>query len=61
MNEKNVTKYVSQVLVSKREAELKLEQQNFNEKKETNKRKELILAGLSEKEVGSFIDYLSLY
>ncbi|PAV61939.1 hypothetical protein WR25_19048 isoform A [Diploscapter pachys] len=56
VNEKNVTKYVSQVLVSKREAELKLEQQNFNEKKETNKRKELILAGLSEKEADKYLE-----
>lgn len=41
-----VKQYVTQVLVTKREAEIKLEQQNFGERKEINRRKEMILSGV---------------
>ena len=37
---------MTQVLVTKREAEIKLEQQNFGERKEINRRKEMILSGV---------------
>lgn len=46
-----MTQYVTQVLVTKREAEIKLDKQNFGEKKAINKRKELILCGLDPDEV----------
>ncbi|VDK29662.1 unnamed protein product, partial [Anisakis simplex] len=39
VSDKKVTQYVTQVLVTKREAEIKLDQQNFGERKEINKRK----------------------
>ncbi|VDN59463.1 unnamed protein product [Dracunculus medinensis] len=51
VNDKKVTQYVTQVLVTKREAEIKLDKQNFGEKKAINKRKELILCGLDPDEV----------
>ena len=46
-----VTQYVTQVLVTKREAEIKLDQQNFGERKAINKRKELLLAGVDPDEM----------
>lgn len=46
-----VTQYVTQVLVTKREAEIKLDQQNFGERKEINKRKAMLLEGLDPDEV----------
>ncbi|MCP9262319.1 putative ATP-dependent RNA helicase DDX49 [Dirofilaria immitis] len=46
-----VTQYVTQVLVTKREAEIKLDQQNFGERKTINKRKEMLIAGLDPDEV----------
>lgn len=42
---------MTQVLVTKREAEIKLDQQNFGERKMINKRKEMLLAGLDPDEV----------
>ncbi|CAL2031179.1 unnamed protein product [Caenorhabditis brenneri] len=51
VNAKHVTKYVTQVLVAKREAELKLDNQKFGEKKEINRRKELLMSGMSEEDV----------
>lgn len=42
---------MTQVLVTKREAEIKLDQQNFGERKEINKRKEMLIAGLDPDEV----------
>uniref|UniRef100_A0A0N4UUM5 RNA helicase n=1 Tax=Enterobius vermicularis TaxID=51028 RepID=A0A0N4UUM5_ENTVE len=46
VSDKKVKQYVTQVLVTKREAEIKLEQQNFGERKEINRRKEMILSGV---------------
>uniref|UniRef100_A0A914S799 Uncharacterized protein n=1 Tax=Parascaris equorum TaxID=6256 RepID=A0A914S799_PAREQ len=37
-----VTQHVTQVLVTKREAEVKLDQQNFGERKRINKRKAML-------------------
>ncbi|KAM3718731.1 putative ATP-dependent RNA helicase [Dirofilaria immitis] len=51
VNDKKVTQYVTQVLVTKREAEIKLDQQNFGERKTINKRKEMLIAGLDPDEV----------
>ncbi|CAD6190224.1 unnamed protein product [Caenorhabditis auriculariae] len=56
VNDKHVTKYVTKVLVAKREAELKLEQQKFGERKETNKRKDLLMSGMTEEEVDKYMD-----
>ncbi|CAI5442655.1 unnamed protein product [Caenorhabditis angaria] len=47
---KHVTKYVTKVIVAKKEAELKLDNQKFGEKREINKRKELLLSGMTEEE-----------
>lgn len=51
VNEKKVSKEVTQVLVSKREAEIRLEEEGFGERKETNIRKQLLLQGMNEKAV----------
>ncbi|VDK89499.1 unnamed protein product [Litomosoides sigmodontis] len=51
IRDKKVTQYVTQVLVTKREAEIKLDQQNFGERKAINKRKEMLIAGLDPDEV----------
>ncbi|XP_054646303.1 probable ATP-dependent RNA helicase DDX49 [Dunckerocampus dactyliophorus] len=45
VEEKEVLKILTQVNVTKRECEIRLESTDFDEKKEINKRKELILAG----------------
>ena len=42
---------MTQVLVAKREAEIRLDKQNFGEKREINKRKQMILEGLDPDEV----------
>lgn len=46
-----MSKEVTQVLVSKREAEIRLEEEGFGERKETNIRKQLLLQGMNEKAV----------
>uniref|UniRef100_A0A0N5A9Z4 RNA helicase n=1 Tax=Syphacia muris TaxID=451379 RepID=A0A0N5A9Z4_9BILA len=51
VSDKKVKQYVTQVLVTKREAELKLEQQNFGERKLINKRKEMLLEGMDPDEI----------
>lgn len=56
VSHKKVTQYVTQVLVMKREAEIKLERQNFGEKKEIYKRKEMALAGLEQDEIDTAIE-----
>ncbi|CAB3405392.1 unnamed protein product [Caenorhabditis bovis] len=56
VNAKHVTKYVTKVIVAKKEAELKLENQKFGEKKEINRRKELLMSGMSEEEVDRQIE-----
>lgn len=53
---KNVSQYVTQVLVAKREAEIKLDEQDFGEKKEINKRKQMIMEGLDPDEVEKAIE-----
>ncbi|PIC43797.1 hypothetical protein B9Z55_004401 [Caenorhabditis nigoni] len=53
---KHVTKYVTQVLVAKKEAELKLENQKFGERKEINRRKEMLMKGMSEEDVDRHLD-----
>lgn len=55
VNHKKVTQYVTQVLVTKREAEIKLNRQNFGERKEINKRKEMLMAGLDPDEVDAML------
>jgi len=45
VNEKEITKIVTEVSVAKREAEIKLDEQDFGEQKVINKRKRLILEG----------------
>ncbi|KAK6013086.1 helicase protein, partial [Ostertagia ostertagi] len=42
VSDQKVTRYVTKVLVAKREAELRLEQNNFGERKEANLRKDLL-------------------
>uniref|UniRef100_A0A8R1Z5A8 RNA helicase n=1 Tax=Pristionchus pacificus TaxID=54126 RepID=A0A8R1Z5A8_PRIPA len=56
VNEKKVSKEVTQVLVSKREAEIRLEEEGFGERKETNIRKQLLLQGMNEKAVDEIMD-----
>ncbi|VDN05079.1 unnamed protein product [Thelazia callipaeda] len=51
LDHKKVECYVTQVLVAKREAEIKLDQQNFGEQKKKNKLKELIMAGLDPDDI----------
>lgn len=46
-----VSRYVTEVLVTKREAELTLDEQKFGEKKLIQKRKELIIGGMEPEEV----------
>uniref|UniRef100_A0A8R1ERB2 Uncharacterized protein n=1 Tax=Caenorhabditis japonica TaxID=281687 RepID=A0A8R1ERB2_CAEJA len=58
VNAKHVTKYVTQVLVAKKEAELKLDNQNFGERNEINRRKDLMMSGMSEKEADRHIESL---
>ncbi|CAP24509.1 Protein CBG03667 [Caenorhabditis briggsae] len=53
---KHVTKYVTQVLVAKKEAELKLENQKFGERKEINRRKEMLMKGMNEEDVDRHLD-----
>ncbi|CAJ0963412.1 unnamed protein product, partial [Mesorhabditis belari] len=56
VNDKMVSRYVTQVLVTKREAELTLDQQKFGEKKLIQKRKELILSGMDPIEADRIIE-----
>ncbi|GMT14815.1 hypothetical protein PFISCL1PPCAC_6112, partial [Pristionchus fissidentatus] len=56
VSENKVAKEVTQVLVSKREAELRLEEEGFGEKKETNMRKHLLLQGMEEEQVDRIMD-----
>ncbi|KAE9420831.1 hypothetical protein Angca_007195, partial [Angiostrongylus cantonensis] len=50
VSDQKVTRYVTKVLVAKREAELRLEQNNFGEQKEANLRKDLLMSGVPEDE-----------
>uniref|UniRef100_A0A0N4ZUN8 RNA helicase n=1 Tax=Parastrongyloides trichosuri TaxID=131310 RepID=A0A0N4ZUN8_PARTI len=51
IDDKKITEYASQVLIMKKEAEIKLEQHNFGEKKKINRRKDMIRSGLNSTEV----------
>lgn len=51
VSHKKVTAYVTDVLMLKREAEIKLEREKFGEKKQINKRKDMLMSGLSPEEV----------
>nr|CDJ96231.1 DNA RNA helicase domain containing protein [Haemonchus contortus] len=56
VSDHKVTRYVTKVLVAKREAELRLEQNNFGERKEANLRKDLLMSGVPEEEVDKRIE-----
>ncbi|GMS84888.1 hypothetical protein PENTCL1PPCAC_7063, partial [Pristionchus entomophagus] len=56
VSERKVSKEVTQVLVSKREAELRMEEEGFGEKKEINMRKQLLLQGMKEEQVDKIMD-----
>lgn len=51
-----MTRYVTKVLVAKREAELRLQQKNFGERKESNLRKDLLMSGIPEDVVDKRIE-----
>ncbi|VDP07059.1 unnamed protein product [Heligmosomoides polygyrus] len=53
VSDRKVTQYVTKVLVAKREAELRMEQNNFGERKEANLRKDLLMNGVPEEEVSA--------
>ncbi|KAH7716901.1 Ddx49-A-prov protein [Aphelenchoides avenae] len=55
VSHKKVTRDVAQVLMTKREAEIKLERQHFGERKEIFKRKELAMAGYDEEQIEAYI------
>ncbi|KJH43371.1 DEAD/DEAH box helicase [Dictyocaulus viviparus] len=56
VSDQKVSRYVTKVLVAKREAELRLEQSNFGEQKEKNLRKNLLMSGILEDEVDKYIE-----
>ncbi|KAK6045154.1 helicase protein [Cooperia oncophora] len=51
VSDQKITRYVTKVLVAKREAELRLEQNSFGERKEANLRKDLLMSGVPEEEI----------
>ena len=51
VNNNKVTKYVTDVLLLKREAEIKLDRQKFGEQRENYKRKDLAMKGHSSEEI----------
>jgi len=51
VSDKQVAQFVTEVLVAKREAEIKLDESNFGEKREINRRKQMILDGIPEEDV----------
>ncbi|KIH54320.1 DEAD/DEAH box helicase [Ancylostoma duodenale] len=56
VSDRKVTRYVTKVLVAKREAELRLQQSNFGERKESNLRKDLLMSGIPEDEVDKRVE-----
>ncbi|EYC35783.1 hypothetical protein Y032_0985g3293 [Ancylostoma ceylanicum] len=58
VSDRKVTRYVTKVLVAKREAELRLQQSNFGERKESNLRKDLLMSGIPEDEVDKRIEQI---
>ncbi|CAJ0585922.1 unnamed protein product, partial [Mesorhabditis spiculigera] len=56
VKDKMVARYVTQVLVSKREAELTLDEQKFGEKRLIQKRKELVMGGMNPDEADEVIE-----
>uniref|UniRef100_A0A0N5BIX1 RNA helicase n=1 Tax=Strongyloides papillosus TaxID=174720 RepID=A0A0N5BIX1_STREA len=55
VDDKKITEYASQVLTMKKEAEIKLDQRSFGEKKKINRRKDMIRSGLDDSEVDKVI------
>lgn len=55
VSHKKVTRDVAQVLMTKREAEIRLERQHFGERKEIFKRKELAMAGYDQEQIEAYI------
>jgi ATP-dependent RNA helicase DDX49/DBP8 len=53
-----VSKHVTEVLVAKREAEVKLDESGFGEKREINRKKHMILAGIDPEEADKFMERL---
>ena len=51
MSEKSVASHVTEVLVAKRTAEIRLDRENFGEKREINKRKQMIMEGMDPEDV----------
>ncbi|CAJ0606185.1 unnamed protein product [Cylicocyclus nassatus] len=51
VSDRKVTQYVTKVIVAKREAELRMQQNHFGERKESNLRKDLLMSGVPENEV----------
>ncbi|KRY59683.1 putative ATP-dependent RNA helicase DDX49 [Trichinella britovi] len=56
VNDKKVSNYVTEVLVAKREAILKMDEQHFGERRAINRRKEMILSGLDPEDVDRFLE-----
>lgn len=54
--DKEIVTIFTQISVTKREAEMKLDETDFFEKKMINKRKKLILAGMDPDEVEEFLE-----
>uniref|UniRef100_A0AC35UCT3 RNA helicase n=1 Tax=Rhabditophanes sp. KR3021 TaxID=114890 RepID=A0AC35UCT3_9BILA len=51
VDDKKVSEYTSQILIMKKEAEIKLSQSTFGERKKINRRKDMILSGIAEEDV----------
>lgn len=51
VSDKKVAEHVTEVLVAKREAEIRLDREHFGERREINKRKQMILEGMTPDEV----------
>lgn len=57
VSHKKVTTYVTDVLLLKREAEIKLERQKFGEQRETYKRKDLAMKGYSQEDIEKIMSF----
>ncbi|KHJ47126.1 DEAD/DEAH box helicase [Trichuris suis] len=57
LSDRKVSQYVTEVLVAKREAQLKLDEQKFGEQRKINRRKQMIIEGIDPDEVEK--DHLS--
>jgi ATP-dependent RNA helicase DDX49/DBP8 len=61
VDDKRVAEHVTEVLVAKRESEIRLDREHFGEKREINKRKQMLLEGLSEQEVSGWHDSMTAH